>query len=148
MVDIKKCTVCARELNVEMYTKNNFKKDGLQDQCRDCTAESNSRNVAKARLKYPIPYDICVYAFKRDDEVVYIGESKDTPLRVYEHLDKTSEKSIFHINGITRFDRKLNYTWHILWYGDTREDAKHQEKILIQIHQPKFNKIKYKSYEG
>ena len=92
------------------------------------------------RGQYPTPLDSCVYALKADNEIVYIGESSKTPWRLYQHYNNNCNKSIFHKNNINKLLRKRDYSWHILWYGDNDEYRKYQEKELIKLHQPKFNK--------
>ena len=149
MVEEKTCQVCRKDLPLEMYNKNNYKKSGLQDQCRSCSKEGNDRRRNLYKRKYPVPSDICVYAFKEGDEMVYIGSSNQTAHRMYEHYHrKPGVWKGSELNKMSLFEKQLKLTWHILWYGDDIKDAQHQEKMLIQIHQPKFNKIKYKNYEG
>ena len=108
----------------------------------------HSRRTYLEGKKYPTPSNICVYAFKRGNEIVYIGSSSKTPHRIYNHYNDVADKGKSFCHNEIPLRRQLNYNWHILWYGDDMEDARHQEKILIQAHQPKFNKLKYNNYEG
>ena len=148
MVIDKECTTCSKKKPINRFGILRSSIDGRRGRCKDCRKVEEKNRLANEASKYPAPNSHCVYAFKKGNEVVYIGESSTPSFRIYEHFNKTSEKSIFQLQGVSRFDRELNYTWHILWHGKDRADARHQEKMNIQVYQPKFNQIKYKSYEG
>ena len=122
--------------------------------CRSCKREQNKIDNARHqfknrsntyRSKFRVP-DIGVYAFEENGEIVYVGSSDGMPFRLYEHYTVKTGKSF--CRDLNRLDREIRFRWHVLWHGDNLSDAIHQEKMLIQIHQPKFNKIKYKNYEG
>lgn len=151
MVEImKKCAVCKEEHPETNYTKNRSMKDGLQIQCKKCTKSYNDRaNSTRnefARRHYKTPHDKCVYAFKDGNEIVYIGESVVTSYRIWEHYVQGGSKSKSFCKHLNSLERKKRYRWNILWHGDSDEDRKHQEKCLIQLHQPKFNKEKFENY--
>ena len=139
VIECKKC-----KTETTNYTAND-----VNGWCRDCrTSYQKDRNMNRSALlrgKYKCP-DICVYAFKMDDEIMYIGSSDITPFRLNEHY--LGYRSFKERSNYNRLEFESNFTWHILWYGDSKEDAIHMEKINIKTFQPKFNKIKYKTYEG
>lgn len=118
------------------------------DHCVDNYKRKDGRRNDIERRKFNTPYDNIVYGFKEGKDFVYIGSSSDGPLRMYEHMYKKSGKSVFHAKGINRLMRELRFQPVVLWNGDSDEDRLHQEKALIQIHQPKFNKIIYKNYDA
>ena len=122
--------------------------DGVRSRCKKCRVELakkwNNRRNETARVKYPTPHDKCVYAFKEGDEIVYIGSSDATSFRLYRHFNCHQTFD----DGLNKLQREAKYSWHILWHGNNMDDAHHQEKLNIQLHQPKFNKILYKNYEG
>ena len=151
MVILKTCSRCKKEEGDLTPEGNPTYFIAGYKRCARCTSQNESRNariVNERRAMYPTPHDTIVYAFKEGNEFVYIGSTKEGPLRIWEHLNKKSMKSVFHCLGINRLQREMRFSWHVLWNGDEIKNAHHQEKMLIQIHQPKFNKIKYKSYEG
>ena len=140
------------------YTGFNFSPSQFRSggKCRPCrrkdakvwNSEMHNRRSALEAMKYPTPHLKCVYAFTKGSEIVYIGSSTKTPHRIYNHYNDVADKGKSFCHEIPPLMRQLNYNWVILWYGDNDEYLKSQEKALIQIHQPKFNKIKYKNYEG
>ena len=147
MVDrIKYCNICDTDKKESEFYAN--RSDCIECRKKYQSTKNPFRNEL-ARRKYPTPHDKCVYAFKEGDEIVYIGESKETSWRINLHYYTNQNNSCFYSNGIKdRWMRERDYTWHILWYGDSYKDRLHQEKLNIQLHQPKFNKILYKNYEG
>ena len=138
VIECKKCKI---------ETTNYTAKD-VNGWCRDCrrdaNADKNNSQNGLARKRYPTPYNVGVYGFKDGDDFIYIGSSDRLPLRIYRHYIKNFSFE----DGLNKLEREVRYSWHILWHGDSLEDAVHMEKLSIQTHQPKFNKIKYKSYEG
>ena len=113
--------------------------------CKEMDTKRNPRRKEIFRSKYPVPSNVCVYAFKKGDEVIYIGSSEETAKRINRHYNDSEYIFCPDINPLIR---QRDFTWHILWHGDDYNDAKHMEKLNIQTFQPKFNKIKYKTYEG
>jgi len=144
---VKTCTKCKEEKDITEFHVSNRNPDGLRFHCKECrkseNARTNSRRRDISRNKYPTPHDICTYAIKEGDEIVYIGSTEYGPYRLWEHFN---DKKKTFCREESPLVKRLKYTWHIVWHGGTYDDAKHQEKVLIQIHQPKFNIIKYKSY--
>ena len=120
------CTKCRDRDLVRNKKRNNFSKD------------------------YRLSHQNCVYALTDKGSIVYIGSSKNTSYRLYEHFKCRKGGSHKFNRNENLLQIQVKYGWSILWFGDDGDDDTrvHQEKTLIQIHQPKFNKIKYKSYEG
>ena len=110
-------------------------------QCNRCIERSRRtqeyRTKENPRLRYPAP-DKCVYAFLDGKEIVYIGESVNTSDRIAEHYGRKTCKSF--CLDINILERKKRFSYTILWSGDNDEYRKSQEKELIKLHQPKFNK--------
>ena len=144
---MKKCRVCNKEKDLTCFHKHIRQKDGHRNICKDCKNKENNTVWNRRQSGYDCPSN-SVYCIKDGDEIVYIGSSAFTSRRLYLHFE--SKKSTHHsfIGDLAPLFRKVKYKWAILWNGDSNEDRAHQEKMLIQIHQPKFNKIKYKNYEG
>ena len=114
-------------------------------QCDRCIERSrrsqHERTKMSPKRHYPAP-DKCVYAFFEGNEMVYIGESSNTSFRISEHFCRKnhgtwSGSPFIHLNPL---ERKKRFRYEILWYGDNDEYRKHQEKELIKLHQPKYNK--------
>ena len=139
---VKICRICEVEKPLTEYHRNSGAKDGLDNRCNECrkvlSKEWNSNRNNVSRLKYSTPHDKCVYAFKKGKDFVYIGESDRTPFRLFEHLNCHEGRTFApEVNSLIR---KKDWTYHILWYGDNDEYRKSQEKELIKLHQPKYNK--------
>ena len=135
-----------------IVTFNKRKRNGdvysVCDHCHD-----NAYRNARKRMKgshYGIKHNNCVYAFIKDNEIVYIGSSRNTPHRMYQHLGTKRDTGAHVFNEMNLLQRSKDLSWVILWHGEDGDDDSriHQEKLNIQLHQPKFNKILYKNYEG
>ena len=149
---VKECKTCGVEKLISEFHRDSGRKDGLDPRCKECQKAKrarlqggNKRNIGPSK-RYGIPYQIGVYALKKGNEIVYIGHSDSVAARIDVHFGKTGRESILYFEK-NKLKRKLEYTWHILWHGDSMDDAYHQEKLLVQLHQPKLNKIKYLNYE-
>lgn len=148
----KECKICGAEKSIMDFHRDSGRKDGLDPRCKECQKAKrarlqggNKRNRGPAR-RYNIPFQIGVYALKREGRIVYIGSSDSVAARIDVHFGKTGKESVLHFeNKLTRI---RDYSWHILWHGDNMDDARHQEKLLLQLHQPELNKIKYITYNG
>ena len=145
MVIEKQCSRCRKETgDLDPEGNKVFFRIGY-NRCDRCTRDNKARNsriLEERRLLYPTPFNNIVYGFKENGEFIYIGSSKDGPLRIWEHMEKKSMKSIFHTNGINKLYRKMNFTWHVIWNGDDGDNDTrlYQEKELIKLHKPKYNK--------
>ena len=156
MIDInsKICSRTKSHIEGEEYSDGSivsFKYGFKQcDRCMDRGRRERNKYVRKREesSRMRVPFEKGVYSINHGDEIVYIGYSDSVGWRLSEHFNKGAGHSILAKNGINRLVRELEYSWNILWHGDSIEYARHQEKMLIQAHQPKFNKIKYKNYEG
>ena len=153
MVDIKECKTCGVEKSELDFHKDSGRKDGLDPRCKECQKAKrsrlqggNKRNIGPSK-RYKIPFQIGVYALKKEGKVVYIGHSDSVAARIDIHFGKTGKESVLHFEG-NKLIRKRDYSWHILWHGDSMDDAYHQEKLLVQLHQPELNQLKYNNYEG
>ena len=107
--------------------------------CKSMDAERNPRRNDIFKLKYPAP-DKAVYAFLEGNEIVYIGESDNCSFRINNHFNNKSPINNSVFKEINVLERKKRFSYVILWEGDNDEYRKSQEKELIKLHQPKFNK--------
>lgn len=139
---VKYCSKCDKEKS--NWYKNKSTNDGLDVICKDCRKGWNSKQNANRNRHqdrhYPTPHDKCVYAIMDKDEIVYIGESMHTPFRLWRHFrgDK-GQTSLVEV-------RKPHWTYQILWYGDDDEHRKYQEKQLVQLHRPRYNRAMNPDY--
>ena len=146
MVEDKYCLSC--EMNKPMDDFHNYKlsSDGKQPVCKECknkkynvksNAEHPERNdKEKAHSKaFPSPMKAIYGLFNPDGLLVYVGESKCTPYRLYCHL-KANNGALKELDDIT------GYHYKILWDGTdkTRQDRMMVEAVLIHSLRPKFNK--------
>ena len=142
MVELKKCCTCEKELPVAEFHSYSLSSDGLQPRCKSCKKESNKKHNSNrssyARMKYPVKEDKIVYAFKDGNEIVYIGETDKGAWRIYEHYNHPNGKTF--CKELNKLERQKRFSWHVLWYGDNDEYRKYQEKELIKLHKPKYNK--------
>ena len=136
-MELKECKFCNKEKELTEFNKHNSRKDGLQPQCRACHKKFNDSRKHNYKSRYNVP-DKCVYAFKEGKEFMYIGESDRTPYRIAEHLDNHTGRSF--APDVSSLYRKSKWSWHILWYGNDDANRKSQEKELIKLHRPKYNK--------
>ena len=147
------------EFSTEFNTTTTFesrKKNGLPyaacDQCRDRNNRDWWNRVNEvSKSSYNTISNNCVYGMvdRVTDTLIYIGSSKNTPYRLYQHFDAKGGNTAHKFMSGDPIVRKKNYNWKILWYGNDGQDDEriHQEKSLIQIHQPEFNKQLYLNYE-
>lgn len=143
-MELKTCPTCG-------YTGENF--SAKVPECRPCKKERNKRDnelyvKGKRHIAYSKNYRVpktIVYGFKEGDEFAYIGSTDNGSYRLWEHYNSQHKTFCRELSPLVR---QLKYEWHVLWHGDNYEDAKHQEKMMLQIHKPKCNKILYKNYEG
>ena len=79
MVELKTCNECEIEKSINEFHKNCETKDGLLHRCKKCqlkrVMKSDSVRADVLMLKYGMLYKNCVYALKKNDEIVYIGLS-------------------------------------------------------------------------
>ena len=151
MVGMRYCTYLEKYLpETEFYSSQGGSKSKqyYKDSAKKHTNKRIGENISDLyRKKYYCP-DNCVYALKSNGEIIYIGSSRNTPYRLYQHLENVSTTGK---NIIFESDKeRLLSSWVILWHGEDgdNETRIHQEILSIQLHQPKYNKIKYKNYEG
>ncbi len=143
-METKICKKCLEEKKISEFSKMKRAKDGLQSWCKLCNKDYNSRmilNRGSAYSKgYPTPHDKCVYCIKNtEDMIVYVGSSKNTSYRLWEHLSGKKSGSLqFHKGDIP--DDLDKYSYEIIWHGDNDMKRKITEKVMIDKHQPKFNK--------
>ena len=145
MVDIevkKKCSRCNRLEGDVRHSGDEVVFSETSKRCDRC--HEYNRNIVNpnrnsyAKSKFPTPHDKCVYAFKEGDEIVYIGESCLTSFRLNEHY--LGHRGFAGRHGINKLEFQKRFTWHILWHGNNDDYRISQEKELIKLHQPKFNK--------
>ena len=114
--------------------------DKTCDRCRERNHNWVIKNRALAySSEFPIPA-ISVYAFKEGDEIVYIGSSKNAPARLRDHFYGVKNTAHSFMKNLNPLQRKKKYSWDVMWFGDSLDDARWNEKELIKLHQPKFNK--------
>ncbi len=88
---------------------------------------------------FPLPRKT-VYLIKNElDEVVYVGESNNTPRRVAEHFGYDQSKA-FDKGELDKDFKREFYSYEIAWEGDS-----HEERLLTEIklefkYKPKWNK--------
>ena len=60
-----------------------------------------------------------VYAIKEENEMVYIGESKNSQNRLFQCFDMKKDGGLIEfMRDLSPLKRKMKYTWEILWHGD------------------------------
>ena len=137
---VKTCTKCGLEKSIADFHRSNATSDGIRTHCKECRISENSRNNPRRnealKNRFPSP-DKAVYAFLDGKEIIYIGESHMASRRIAMHY---GDKSVCFCPEINPLERKKRFSYAILWYGDSDSDRKSQEKELIKLHQPKFNK--------
>ena len=148
----KKCRICEEEKVSTEFHLHKANSDGLRAECKECRKTRDKRWMGKGAVisrynqQYGINQSIMTYAFKEGDEIVYVGSTNHGGFRIWEHYNKNTIASFArHESPLLR---QMKYTFHIVWYGDSKDDAFHHEKLWIQIHQPKFNKLKFNNYVG
>ena len=137
MKQTKTCAKCAEEKLLTEFHVHKTSKDGRRSNCIECKTQWNDQRNERFKEAYPAP-DKGVYGIKDPKgELIYIGESDELSNRIYRHFNQRSNKSTvcYKLNGDME-----NITYDILWYGDDDSDRKYQEKVLVDLHRPKFNK--------
>lgn len=140
MVETKYCTYLEKELPIsEFYSSQNGSKS--KQYYRDSATRFNPNRKDKFKNRYNLPSNNCVYAFKDGDEIIYIGSSNNAGFRLNNHINNKSLTGNSSLKELNVLQRK-QLTWFILWYGEDGQDAQrlNQEKELIKLHQPKYNK--------
>ena len=147
------CRVCGIEkpLTTEFYYKKS-RSEELRTYCKECGKENNNKfsnkkqNEFGASISYekqfPVPYKLIYGIVDNNNNVVYIGESKQGPARLHTHLSgkKTTAKQ-FHNHEISLEELK-KYSYVVLWDGTdkSKQDRLLLEAVLIQSLRPKYNK--------
>ena len=134
---VKKCTKCREEKDLDLFRIQSSNKDGRHSWCKKCYNEVYSKNRHLSHSREYSGHRNMVYGFKENDEFVYIGETKNGGFRIWEHYN---DKVKSFCKELSPFERQLKYKFHVLWYGDNDEYRKYQEKELIKLHKPKYNK--------
>ena len=148
---VKECTKCEENKPYnEYYVRSN---GGMNSQCKQCCRDNTNKNTnSKIKRnrngvyskKYNVPNTI-VYSFSGANGIAYIGSTDNGSFRIWEHYN---DKVKSFCSEMSPLRRQISFKYDVLWHGDNYEDAQHQEKLAIQAHQPKFNIIKYKNYNG
>ena len=146
---VRYCKYCEEDHHEgEFYSSQ--KGDRCKKYYKDSTNEHTNLRIKMDRSsvyssRYRCPSK-SVYAIMDGSEITYIGKSNDTPWRLFQCFDMKNDTAIHSfMKDLSPLHRKARYSWSVLYYGDHID---HQEKALIQIHQPKFNKILYKNYDA
>ena len=149
MVETKECRLCNEEKSILEFNIDKDSKDGADSRCKPCFRKYrrglDTKRSDRWRKVYNCP-DVSVYCFTYNDEIVYIGSSEITPFRLKEHY--VGIRSFSKRKEMNRLQFEKDFRWKILFTCDNYEDVKHFEKVMIKYYEPKFNKIKYKSYNG
>ncbi len=140
---VKKCTKCYTEKPVSDFYYENGRH---RADCKACKRETSMRgNTIKPGYDCP---NNAVYGIFDADGLCYIGSSKSTSRRLYLHFESKGSTHHQFMSDMAPIKRKMAYRWKVLWHGDSLEDRERTEKLLIKALEPKFNKIKYKHYNG
>lgn len=138
---VKECSRCGKDETQVAFAS--------EKRCLPCKQYNDRNNKVHnlyrsgyARNHIRTPHDIGVYCFKYGDEIIYIGSSDNLPFRIYKHYQMNNTFK----DGLSKLHRKVLYRWEILKVCETLDEANHYEKVLINKHNPKFNKIKYVKY--
>ena len=86
--------------------------------------------------KYPAPKKAVYAIFNEEGTLMYIGESSNTPIRLFSHFQRGGSNSGLISKG---YDT-TNWSYGILWSGDNDLLRKIKERELIKALQPKINK--------
>ncbi len=112
--------------------------ENICDRCRERDKTKMRDLVFKAAQQFKTPLK-SVYAFKdKNGEVLYVGHSANTPLRIRQHYN-TRKGSATAFKDIAPIYRKAHFSWEILWSGDNDLKRAMKEKEYIQKLQPKYN---------
>ena len=135
----KKCARCRKEFPEKDYE---FKLNGKDRHscCKKCVEYKNNilnpnRNNAPMR-NYPSPLKAIYGIIDENKKIVYIGESKNTPFRLYRHFNSGKGNTTLHEY------RNDKWSYVILWDGTdyNKQDRLLREAVLIQTLRPKYNK--------
>lgn len=131
---MKKCSSCGETKEITDFYKNRSRKDGLQNQCKDCSKKTNKKWMDKNRERirdyqrdYHAKTKPCVYRIKhKQDGRYYLGQTT-LPLweRTSHHFSQRSDES-------SPFTKENKDDWIIeaLCYG-TKKQVKDLEKDLL-----------------
>ena len=124
----KICTRCPRKHN----------EDGSYCvKCKEYMAKkANTVRGERNRKNFPAP-DKAIYGIIDENKnIVYVGESKTTPYRLYRHFNSGEGNTTLHEY------RNKDWSYVILWDGTdkSKQDRLLLEAVLIQSLRPKYNK--------
>lgn len=128
-VKTKVCSKCGRELEISEFGRYQKNKDGYHYQCKEC------HNQWYKKYKGFYVYII----LDKNNEIVYVGISNN----FYKRL-------LHHISGYVNSTKELfnSGEWSCIKYLDVSNlvanemELKVLENILIEIYEPKLNKVK------
>ena len=127
MAIVKECHVCGKEK--PFYRTSS--------RCKSCmrSYQGNRDNFYRAK-QYPAPLK-SIYAIYDDQSVLqWIGESKNTPIRLYTHFNKLGTAK----GVIDKVDNMDGWRYEILWSGENDLERKILERKFIKELQPVLNK--------
>ena len=134
---MKECKCCKATKESGEFHKSKKSKDGLTTLCRECRSFINAARLKEQCEMYQCKFNLplkAVYAFTIENEIVYVGNSENLPLRVYGHFTNSS-KGTMKSKGV---DLDL-LDVVILWEGDCARTRWVKETYFINKLKPIYN---------
>ena len=122
------------------FYKNKAADDGLKSYCKFCSKTQNDLtnpdHVTREYKKYPVPDKIIYGIVDNNKNIVYVGETKNGPKRLMEHLTQNCK------NAPCREADRTGWSYVVIWDGTnhSKQDRLMLEAVLIQSLRPKYNK--------
>ena len=133
-----------KDIPLNLFNKLTKSSDGLKGYCKFCHKSDNDASNPRhnqSNEKYPAP-DKAIYGIFDGEMLVYIGESKRTTKRLYQHLSGVNAGSKMFHNGELSKEELTEFSYKILWDGTDfdKQERLFREAVLIQALKPKYNK--------
>jgi excinuclease UvrABC nuclease subunit len=134
---MKNCNKC----NVELVVGKNIFDSRAKNYdwvCKECVSNGIKKHHHKRNIRLKTEEGAGVYAIYKDNQIVYIGESKSPTYRVNTHFTSTWKKNSSLSNIIGKHN-KHHFRWEMLVYEDCEVERKLLESFYIDRYKPALN---------
>ena len=134
---MKKCNKCGVDLVIgeNIFDSRVKNYDWV---CKECESKRIKKHHHKRNIRLRNEENAGVYAIYKNNQIVYIGESKYPTYRVNTHFTSTWKKNSSLFNVIGKHN-KHHFRWEMLAYEDCEVERKLLESFYIDRYKPALN---------
>lgn len=134
---MKSCNRC----NIELIIGENIFDSRVKNYdwiCKDCVYKGIKKHHKQRDIRLKAEENAGVYAIYKNDQIIYIGESKHPKYRMNTHFTATHIKNS-PLSIIIGKHNKHHFKWEILVYEDCEVERKLLESFYIDRYKPALN---------